>query len=174
MWSQTWWKRNDDNNDLKERRVNTEIEELLKVENTSLTFMNEIYKKQIDELKKLNTRMAEQFVVVKKERDELKSTLYTRDHELAIARLANDDLKEKVAKIGSDPLKDEVLGNTIIKLNREKMDLLERLDDRDSEIHDLKGKIISLEQENAYYRRQDHHVQTAIKDLIEKLQAEKK
>lgn len=119
--------------------------------------------------------------------NKLQKTLYLRDSELAIARSANDVLKKKVIelegmlkatneKCDKKKLKheNEVLENTIIKLNREKMDLLERLDDRDGEIHDLKEKIIGLEQEKAYYKRQVDLVSASVKDLIEKLQAEKK
>ena len=157
--------------------------------------------------------------------NKLQKTLYLRDSELAVARSANDGLKKKVIELEgtleatnekcdkkkegeyyckNDTLitnvlhlkyENEVLGNTIIKLNREKMDLSEQLDDRDSEIHDLKEKIIELEnvikscnsriqkafdhalgleKENVYYKRQVDLVNASMKDLIEKLQAEKK
>lgn len=119
--------------------------------------------------------------------NKLQKTLYLRDSELAAARSANDGLKKKVIELEGtlkatnekcDKKKleheNEVLENTIIKLNREKMDLLERLDDRDGEIHYLNAEIIGLEQAKTYYKRQVDLVNASMKDLIEKLEAEKK
>lgn len=263
-------KRNNDDNDLKERGVNTEIAGL-KAEITSLTLLNEMYKKTIDELKNINTQMTEEFSAIKRERDKLKDrnedlvkineeltenleavksytrdsqvelirkleeassqinklqkTLYMRDSELAAARSANDGLKKKVIELEGtlkatnekcDKKKEtayyyvnDVLQTTALhlkheneKLDRinmsliqERNDLSEQLDDRDSEIHDLKKKIIrlenviescnsrvrnafdhalELEKENSYYKRQVSHVQTAFEDLMTKLEAEKR
>ena len=206
MSTVVWWKRKESivaDLETTIERLNEDLILERKINNSLTKDYLEI-KRERDKLKdrnetlvKINEELTEKLEEALTHVDELKRTLYTRSHELAAARLANDDLKEKTSKLTDPALKheNEVLENTIIKLNREKMDLLERLDDRDGEIHDLKEKIIRLEQviegynsrirnafdhtlelekENAYYKRQVGHVRTAFDDLMTKLEAEKK
>ena len=179
MSTVVWWKRTEDviaDLDTTVKQLNRDLILERKINNCLIDKNKELVKKNNDLRKNLEEALTHV--------DELKRTLYTRSHELAAARLANDGLKEK-----------KVLEDMVMHLTRDKNDLLEELEDRDGEIHDLKEKIIGLkrviescnsrirnahdhalelEKESAYYRRQVDLVNANMKDLIEKLQAEKK
>lgn len=117
-----------------------------------------------------------------KELEDKNQMLETANKSLS-ERLLDAIKREKEKKI-------EIISLTILKDGYKK-----KIDDRDNEIRDLNEKIIGLEnvikscnsrirnafehaseleKENLYCRRQVRHVETAIKDLITKLEAEKR
>lgn len=136
--------------------------------------------------RKINSSLLEEFSAIIRERDMLK------DRNKNLVKV-NEELTEKLEEykqlydyarqdmdtiMVAGTLYHNKRENDLIDKNKELVkknnDLRKNLEEALRHVDREKEKIIKLEQENSYCRRQVRHVETAMKDLITKLEAEKR